>query len=161
MDLNFTIQQQEQGNWCWAACAASTALFYEPASGWTQCSVANGELDRTDCCGDPVPDACNFYGFLDVALGVVGHFGSMTSTPEPESAIYAEICADRPLGVRIAWSGGGAHFAMCVGEDDAGTVTVADPFYGTSTLPYATLQRGVSRIGHVDALVLHALIEGA
>jgi hypothetical protein len=147
MVLDFAIQEQEQDNWCWAACAASTAVFFDPGTGWTQCSVANGELRRTDCCDDPVPGACDVYGFLDDALGIVGHFDSMTSSQEPESTLHAEIAAHRPLGVRIAWSGGGAHFAMCIGDDAAGTVTVADPFYGTNTIPYTTLQTGYEGSG--------------
>jgi Papain-like cysteine protease AvrRpt2 len=145
--LNFTIQQQEEDNWCWAACGASTGLFFQSASGWTQCAVANGELGRADCCATPVPNPCNVYGYLDQALAVVGHFDHMDGTQEPEAVVFTEICAGRPLGVRIAWSGGGAHFVMCIGDDNAGTVTVADPFYGTSTIPFGTLQSGYQGSG--------------
>jgi len=140
MVLAFSMQQQEQDNWCWAACAASTALYYDSSSSWTQCAVANGELGFSNCCDDPVPPACDVYGYLDQALIVVGHFSTMHSSQAPETAVYTEVDADRPRGIRVAWSGGGAHFVICTGDDGRGTVTVSDPFYGTSVIPYATLQ---------------------
>ena len=147
MVLSFSMQPQEQMNWCWAACAASTASFFDPACSWTQCGVANGELRRSDCCDHPVPAACDVFGYLDRALDVVGHFGSMLTGAVSESSAYGEIVAERPLGIRVAWSGGGAHFVMCIGDDNAGLVTVADPFYGTSTIPYGTLQIGYQGAG--------------
>lgn len=40
-EIYFSMQHQQQSNWCWAATATSVALFYQPASGWTQCQVAS------------------------------------------------------------------------------------------------------------------------
>ena len=51
--LPFTMQVQTQSNWCWAATATSVSLFYTSSSTWTQCTVANGELNLTDCCSRP------------------------------------------------------------------------------------------------------------
>src|ERR1700736_6193187 len=49
----------------------------------------------------------------------------------------------RPLGIRVAWSGGGAHFLCIMGQCGAGGidyVTVDDPIYGRSDVNYPTLQ---------------------
>jgi hypothetical protein len=35
IDLAFTIQPQQQSNWCWAAASTSISHFYEPMSSWT------------------------------------------------------------------------------------------------------------------------------
>lgn len=140
MALNFTMQQQQQTNWCWSACGTSTALFFDPASAWTQCTLANNQVGSTTCCDDPGP--CNVYGYLDATLQAVGHFNHIDSSQEPEATLTAEIGAGLPLGVRVAWGGGSAHFIMCVGADGNGMVTIADPFFGTSYIPYSTLQNG-------------------
>ena len=46
--LKFTMQQQEQTNWCWAAASTSVSHFYDSSSAWTQCKVANTQLGRMD-----------------------------------------------------------------------------------------------------------------
>ena len=66
--LDFDMQDQEQSKWCWAAVGASVALYYEPQASWTQCRVANEQLERNDCCGNGAAGACNQYGFLASAL---------------------------------------------------------------------------------------------
>ncbi|HTS61032.1 MAG TPA: papain-like cysteine protease family protein [Candidatus Acidoferrales bacterium] len=142
-ELYFTMQHQQQSNWCWAATATSVALFYEPASGWTQCTVANDELGRSDCCGTGASGPCNVYGFLDQALTVVGRFDRWVSGSATTSEIETEVTFARPLGIRVAWSGGGAHFLCIMGQYNVGGVdyvTVDDPIYGRSDVTYTTLQ---------------------
>ena len=72
--LGFNMQSQQQTNWCWAATSTSTAVYYNATTTWTQCTVANGETGRTDCCGTGGSGACNVYGFLDTALTRVRPF---------------------------------------------------------------------------------------
>lgn len=135
--LAFPIQKQEQTNWCWAGCSTATAHFFDPASSWSQCKVANAELGQTACCTNPGP--CNVYGYLNQALNIVGHFQGMASTTEPDATITAQVNAGLPLGVRVQWSGGGAHFIMVVGGGPNDMVLVKDPIYGMSYIPYNTL----------------------
>jgi len=42
--LDFSMQQQDQTNWCWAAVAASVVRYYHADTQWTQCRIAEGEL---------------------------------------------------------------------------------------------------------------------
>jgi hypothetical protein len=65
----------------------------------------------------------------------------MVAADVPEPVIFGEMGSGRPLGIRVKWRDRGAHFAMCIGGDNAGFVTVADPHYGKSTIPYAMLRR--------------------
>jgi hypothetical protein len=140
--LNFQMQHQQQTNWCWAAVSTSVALYYDPASTWTQCTVANGELGRSDCCGAGGGTSCNVYGTLNTALTRVGHLDHMDSTVASFQAVDDEIDGGRPLGIRVAWSGGGAHFLSVIGYLEGATnyVAVDDPIYGKSDLTYATLE---------------------
>jgi hypothetical protein len=136
VSITFNMQPQTQSNWCWAATAASTSLYYLAASTWTQCGVANADLPRTDCCTSPVPGLCNVPWYLDTALGVTGNFVSMTG-PISNEAVIAELQAGRAIGARVAWANGGAHFVVIFGYSDVMQTkrfTIADPIYGDNSI---------------------------
>jgi len=135
--LAFQMMKQEQTNWCWSGCGVGTSHFYDQASTWTQCSLANTEQGKTTCCQNPGP--CNLYGYLNTSLQSVGKFDHMTSSSEPDATITGQTQSGRPLGIRVAWSGGGAHFIMAVGGGPNNMVTIKDPWYGASYITYNTL----------------------
>jgi hypothetical protein len=147
--LNFQMQPQQESNWCWAAVSTSVASYYDATSTWTQCSVANGELGRSDCCGSGAGTACNVYGFLASALQRVGHLDHWDGNAATFQAVDDEVDAGRPLGIRVAWSGGGAHFLAVIGylEDAVNYVAVDDPIYGKSDLTYDTLKTSYQGTG--------------
>src|SRR5688572_7905789 len=68
-ELPFQVEPQMQTQWCWAAVASSISKFYDSASAWTQCSVANAQLAKNVCC-DPqaAQGECNKQSRLDQAL---------------------------------------------------------------------------------------------
>jgi hypothetical protein len=137
--LDFAMQHQQQTNWCWAAVSTSVALFYDPASTWTQCLVANGELGRNDCCGDGASGPCNVYGFLASSLTRVGHLDHSVGSSSTFAQVQTEIDAGRPLCARTAWSGGGAHFLAIIGYRILDQMlAVDDPWYGKSDVSYTT-----------------------
>jgi hypothetical protein len=138
--LKFTMQQQQQSNWCWAATAVSIDHFYNPSSTSTQCAVANGQTGFSDCCGAGASGQCNIYGFLDDALTRVGHFVSSNGSTTSFANTEAQVLQGRPLGIRVAWSGGGAHFVAATGTEDNSMVYVSDCGSGTTSLvDYNTL----------------------
>ncbi|WP_347904656.1 papain-like cysteine protease family protein [Pseudomonas purpurea] len=128
-NLNFTMQKQTQTNWCWAAVSASVGNYYGTGS-WTQCGVANAEQGRNSCCNQPGP--CNNYGYLDSSLRTTRSFASMSQGTLQLSAIENQINQGKPIGVRVAWYGGGAHFLTFYGTN-GNYVSVADSIYGYST----------------------------
>lgn len=146
--LRFTMQAQTQGNWCWAANSVSVSHFYVPASSWTQCLVANAQTGFSDCCGAGASGQCNIYGFLGAALTTVGHFNRQTGTQSSFAEVETEMLAGRPLGIRVAWGGGGAHFVHATGTEDDGFVWVSDSGGGTTALvAYDTLRTSYSGSG--------------
>jgi peptidoglycan hydrolase-like protein with peptidoglycan-binding domain len=148
IDLIFTMQAQQQSNWCWAAVSTSVSLFYDPTSSWTQCKVANAQLSRTDCCGAGASGPCNVYGYLDQGLQEVGHFDHLQNGTVTFQVLRGEIAGSRPLGIRVAWSGGGAHFIAAIGAEVGDLVLVGDPGSGTNSLvDYATLQTSYNGSG--------------
>lgn len=139
----FTMQRQSQPNWCWAAVSTSVSHYYVGNSPWTQCKVADAQLGKTTCCSAPGP--CNVYGYLDRALQTVGCYAGMTASAIPYNAVETQMSLKRPLGMRVAWSGGGAHFIAAHGTSIVGNqqmMAVSDSIYGDSLYRYGSLYRG-------------------
>lgn len=141
--LNYTNLLQEQANWCWAAVSTAVDHFYNGSSTSTQCSVANGTLGRTDCCGTGASGPCNVAYYLDQALTDVGHLDTFTGSSYTYDATCQEINTSRPLCIRIGWKGGGGHFLAVVGYLAFSPVLerllLADPAYGDQTVNYTGL----------------------
>jgi peptidase C39-like protein len=132
--LAFVMQQEEQDNWCWAAVAASVGDYYAAQETWEQCEVANLELLRDDCCGDGAAGPCNVYGYLASALNRVHCLQNWQIAVRVAFAVVVgEINAGRPVCVRVAWRGGGAHFVVITGYDDpdpnVARVLIQDPYF--------------------------------
>jgi hypothetical protein len=138
--LSFSMQSQLGSNWCWAAASNSVSHFYWSLSRWTQCTIVNAELNRTDACNMPIPAGANVPWYLDRALDRTNNFVSINAGRATFAQIRAEIDAGRPMGARIGWNGGGGHFMVIhgystwFGED---YVDIDDPIYGKSHLTLA------------------------
>lgn len=141
--LGFTMERQEQDLWCWSATSVSVATFYGRAGRWTQCSLAARVLDR-DCCGAAANGACNTTNNLSAPLREVGAFDRWESGSLDFAKVKAEIDAGRPLGWRIAWAGGGGHFAVIEGykETEGTWLSVDDPLFGPGDVTVDTLLGG-------------------
>ncbi|HHL0960468.1 TPA: papain-like cysteine protease family protein [Serratia marcescens] len=126
--LNFNMQKQILANWCWAAVSASVGNYYGTGV-WTQCDVASNALDR-NCCNQPGP--CNVYGYLDSALQITRSYNGMSRSSLKMSVIQNQINMGRPIGLRCAWYGGGAHFLVIYGTN-GNYLLIADSIYGYST----------------------------
>ena len=138
--LGFTMQAQTQTNWCWAAVSTSFSHFYNGASTWTQCGAANQQLGQTTCCTTPGSTACNQAGYLDKAMTTMGILDAFQGGTVPVTTLNGEVLRSLPVGIRIAWSGGGAHSIAVTGSvSTTGLVHVQDPIYGTSDIAYNTL----------------------
>lgn len=148
--LAFTMQPQQQTQWCWAAVSTSVSLFYDPSSTWTQCTVANAELGQTTCCQNGSSAACNVPWFLDRALQRTGNLNAFSSGVTSFADVRTETNAGRPLGVRIGWSGGGGHFVVIEGYKPGlgpQRVAIDDPWWGASDLTYAAFQSSYQGTG--------------
>ena len=140
--LPFTMQVQQQTEWCWAATAASVSAYYNAAPVLTQCQVASECLGGLECCITPLPPPpppywegnCSFA--LDAALSVVKHLAAgPTGAVLPFASIMSEINGQRPVCCHISCG----HFNAIVGyhNDSTQDIVVRDPLHGEQTLPYA------------------------
>jgi hypothetical protein len=135
--LPFTMQPQQQVEWCWAAVTASVAGYYQQPR-WTQCGVVNATRGISGCCQTGSSASCNQPWYLDQSLTKIGDLAQMVGQYLPWSQLTSEIDAGRPVGLRIGWSGGGGHFIAVDGYSASGIVDVQDPWYGHSSVDYRT-----------------------
>jgi hypothetical protein len=135
--LAFTMQPQPQTQWCWAAVSTSVNLYYHPASGQTQCAVANAALGQSTCCQDGSTSQCNQPWFLDQALQIVGSLNAWSPGKAAFANVKKEIDNCRPLCLRIGWNGGGGHFVAVYGYW-INKVNIGDPWYGNSVVTYGS-----------------------
>lgn len=146
--LPFAMQTQTQANWCWAAVTASVAAYFDKHTRSTQCSVADNELRREDCCRGGAAGPCNVYGYLASALYRVGHLKAWSAgRPAALERVRDEIDDKRPVCMRVGWRSGGGHFLTIVGylegsEKLVGSelLAVDDPRWGPSDVPYDVLR---------------------
>jgi hypothetical protein len=133
------MERQEQTNWCWAAVAASLHNFLNTAGAVSQGQVATpvlrdeGQIPAgVDC--SATPGLCNYPAALHHALTVTGNLednGFLKKKHLGFSSIVSWVNADLPVGARIVWASGGAHFVVVDGyrqlASGARQVHVQDP----------------------------------
>jgi hypothetical protein len=133
---------QEETAWCWAA-AAEMVLRYYRGGDVHQCELANEIFDRTDCCLDPMPDACND-GILVRDVRRLYNEWSVNATLQSRSVGFStlrdEIEAERPVEVVYQLRGGFEHAVIVRGyrDDQEGKFVIfndPDPFREVGELP--------------------------
>jgi hypothetical protein len=135
------MQEQQEDQWCWAAVSVSVDRYFtKNQSPWTQCRIASDQLGGS-CCQNPDSETCDQPWFLEKALGKMNR---MPDGPRTGQLSFVEVCQQlakgRPVCVRIAWRGNGAHFVAITGQmvtsSGVEMLVVADPFWGTSMVSY-------------------------
>jgi hypothetical protein len=177
----FVMQTQQASNWCWAAVAVSVNNFFgspvavlaNPA--WTQSKLANQQLGITSapgCAQTPVPKPCNQPEGLDVALTITKNLmpdGAKFDQHLTFESIQKWVAAQLPLGARITWYGGGAHFIALDGvklmSSGERKVHVQDPSFSSTSPPglwdYDTLVEGYLEEGYwSDTYLVMAQLPG-
>ena len=137
-DLSFTMEQQLQTEWCWAATSTSVSVFYDPVnSPWSQCTVVNAEQAQTTCCQNGASSKCNVSWYLEKALTRTKNLNYYVNNSLSISDLDKELKNGRPMGTRIGWAGGGGHFNVLGGASTKDSrVHVHDPIYGDLDYDY-------------------------
>ena len=127
----------------------SVAKFYNQTAAWTQCSLANAEFGRQDCCvGAGQASPCNWGRWPDSPLTTVGHFKERLDSALSSAQLGAEMAKSAPVVVNIAWKDAagnivGGHIVAVRGRslrDGAQWVSVGDPWSGDSDMTYDTFR---------------------
>lgn len=115
---SFTIQGQEQTEWCWLAVAASVADYFAGAAPGhhSQCALAQALVSTlppgTQCCGNPTPTACDQPGLPSVALAHVNHSLGSRNQLASFADIANELTNGNPVALRLVYTGSGVHHVV-------------------------------------------------
>ncbi len=144
--IPFTMQPQQQTEWCWSAVAVSVSDFLDPATPptWTQPTLATalltgdgaGPLNCSE--SDQAEKACNQPEALDAALTITKNLwkrGFLENQRLAFECLQKWSDAQLPVCARIAWREGGFHFIALGGTNMTSSgqqqVWVLDPLPGT------------------------------
>lgn len=129
--------EQEQTEWCWAACADMVLEFYkDPAA--KQCHLANSASPAAgdSCCGDPTSQVCN-RPLSDTEVSQLWTDRQVRNTPLGHEIGFQdlkdEIDDGRPVEVGWSRGGNGNHLVIVHGWQVTSTgeqVYVNDPAKG-------------------------------
>lgn len=127
--LDVTLRPQQTSMWCWAASAQMCMQFLGVTV--NQCTQANNEFGRSDCCNTPTPGACVNGGWPEFAkygFNSTRTSNSALSWDQVKKEIY---CSKRPFAFSWHWPGGGGHMMAVIGYVELGEnhqVLVNDPW---------------------------------
>ena len=152
--LDFSMETQLGDAMCWAAVGSSCALFYDPTSGWNQCKLASASIIPSpgDCSKDPEHSACDIPWYLQnkenigsfVTAGIdnnfkKGHISFQQLMNELDQGRVVAYLLEIDIDGKIDNMSHFTHFLVIAGYDSTGTeqnVTIYDPFFGKSDMPY-------------------------
>jgi hypothetical protein len=131
--IDFTIEEQQEDLWCWAAVSVSVDKSLPPRqSTMDQCDLAANVLRAGGCCGNSRPAPCNSEATLRAGLIAVGRPPGPVTGPLAFSDVNAQLTAGKPVCIVIEWQDPSQplHFAVisrAFTQRSAKTVIVRDP----------------------------------
>lgn len=130
--LLITAVTQEQGNWCWAACAKMVDTFF--GGNQTQCQIATTALGvQGGCCKTPLPGGCNVTRTdpqITALWGTLGVGNTYAAAAAAWADVLVSITAQKPVECGLSWRGGGGHVILVAGAkvgSSGNQVYVIDP----------------------------------
>jgi hypothetical protein len=133
--------QQQQTQWCWAACTQMVAAYMNKPP-VQQCDLANLLHGQTNCCASPSSAACNAPCPTAQVPVVYGHLGINCLTnlwPVNAAVLLNELQQGRPVEVGYLWYAGGGHVAIVRGITPQGLYAVNDPWFGQGPCTYQSI----------------------
>jgi hypothetical protein len=122
------LPAQDYSNWCWAAIGCAVGNYYN-GTDLTQPDIALRVHGSTS-------QDSNVDTRLDDALRAVDCFSHWSPGRPSLDRIRFEINLGRPIGVRIAWYDGSAHYVLLHGYDPkSDRIIIADPSFGNCIIP--------------------------
>lgn len=126
--LAVTLRPQQTNMWCWAASAQMVMEFL--GVNVQQCTQANNEFGRNDCCNSPTPAGCinggwpefDKYGFTFVRTSNT----ALTWNELRAEVANADGCGQRPFAFTWHWPGGGGHMMVAIGYQTVGSVNYVE-----------------------------------
>jgi Papain-like cysteine protease AvrRpt2 len=153
VSIGFTMEEQEQDEWCWAANAISAAEYFG-STAWTQCLLANTQLNQSTCCTDGSSNECNKPWYLDKALTKTTCHFTYLNAPIALSEIVRYLTAGIAIEARIGWTDGAGNFdgsghfvAVTTADLTTTSLHIQDPWYHSSDVGYEDFLQRYKTVG--------------
>lgn len=138
-NLGLGYIEQEQDNWCWAACME---MVVGPSH--RQCVMANNafEIEDGKCCVSGHSPECDRPLKVKKITSEWGRYGQtadFSQAPLTEEQTVQALDGGNPIEIGLLWNGGGGHAVLLVGyskEDEDLLFTVYDPLEGVFVGPH-------------------------
>ncbi|WP_103068633.1 papain-like cysteine protease family protein [Aquimarina sediminis] len=140
--LPIDINKQLKSRWCWAAIASAVGNYYQTCTikqkSLVKKILRDVDYDQSKYTESEIQEK-NINFKLDIALKFVGSFSHWTLGKPIFERIQFEINQGRPLGVRLEWFKGGAHYILVKGYNaEEGNLIIEDSLHGSSIQLYDT-----------------------
>ena len=112
--LNVPLFPQQNSTWCWAASGQMCMTFLGATVDVSQCTQANNEFGKTNCCNNPIPSPCLNGGWPEFSK-----YGFSAQTTNSTALSWAQIQTQigclKPIAFTWHWTGGGGHMMVIKG----------------------------------------------
>lgn len=129
VSLNVTRCEQQESNWCWAACAQMVGNYY--GNSYSQGIIVyqvKGTFHNEGASDSEVSQAMNF-------VLPPGKSAACINTMSQDS-MYTKLAQGYPIPIKMLWNSGGAHDVLITGYTSEGLLTITDPGEGCSEKRY-------------------------
>jgi hypothetical protein len=121
---------QQNSMWCWAASGQMCMTFLGATVDVSQCTQANNEFGKTNCCNNPTSSPCLNGGWPEFSK-----YGFSAQTTNNTALSWAQIqtqigCLNKPIAFSWHWTRGGGHMMVITGYaiiDGENWVFINDP----------------------------------
>ncbi len=114
VSLNVPLFPQQNSMWCWAASGQMCMTYLGATVDVSQCTQANNEFGKTNCCNKLIPSPCLNGGWPEFSK--YGFSAQTTnSTALSWEQIQTQIGCLKPIAFTWHWTGGGGHMMVING----------------------------------------------
>jgi hypothetical protein len=126
--LAVTLRPQQTNMWCWAASGQMVMEFLGVSV--QQCTEANNEFGRTDCCNTPTSSGCISGGWPEF-----DKYGFTYQRTSDSALTWDQVraetsnsagCDQRPFAFSWHWPGGGGHMMVAIGYQTVNNVNYVE-----------------------------------
>lgn len=123
VSLNVVRCEQQETNWCWAACAQMVGNYY--GNSYSQGIIVyqvKGSFNNVGASDTEVSQAMNF-------VLPPGKSATCINTMSQDS-MYTKLAQGYPIPIKMLWNSGGAHDVLITGYTSEGALIITDPWLG-------------------------------
>jgi hypothetical protein len=133
--LNISMQEQQNDEWCWAASGNTIADFHGHGTDQNSfCDLATGRSTQVQCPNNPGQLSWDQRAFRALGVSPGTESGAISFT-----TVVSEINAGRPMETGISWTAGGGHAEVIYGYDQSSqSIYFGDPWPDDNRLNMST-----------------------